>query len=50
MAKIANKDEVLKHMSESHSQHYKIAGLLLAAHGGALTTCITIFKDSVLRH
>jgi hypothetical protein len=45
MAKIANKDEVLKHMSESHARHYKIAGLLLAANGGALGTCVTIFKD-----
>jgi hypothetical protein len=45
MAKIANKDEVLKHMNESHAQHYKIAGLLLAANGGALGTCVTIFKD-----
>lgn len=51
MPKIANKDQILKHMSESHAQHYKIAGLLLAAHGGALGTCVTIFRDpaSVLK-
>jgi hypothetical protein len=36
MAKIANKDEVLKHMGEMHAQHYKIAGLLLGAHAAGL--------------
>lgn len=45
MAKIANKDEVLKHMGEMHAQHYKIAGWLLGAHTAGLTTCVTIFKD-----
>lgn len=45
MATIANKNAVLKHMSESHAQHYNIAGLLLAAHGGALSMCVTVYKD-----
>jgi hypothetical protein len=45
MAKITNKDEVLKHMGDFHAQHYKIAKLLIGAHAVGVTTCVTIFKD-----
>jgi len=38
MAKITNKDEVLKHMGESHGHHFTAAKLLLAAHAGGLGT------------
>jgi hypothetical protein len=46
MPKITNKEEVKKTMEGHHSQHFKLAGLLLAAHGGSLGTCVTIFKDA----
>ncbi|MFZ1921910.1 MAG: hypothetical protein WAU57_09795 [Xanthobacteraceae bacterium] len=46
MAKLANKAELKKTMEASHAQHFKLAGLLLAAHGGSLGTCVTIFKDT----
>lgn len=45
MGKIKNKDQVRKHMTEAHAQHYNAAGLLLAAHGAALGMCVTIYKD-----
>jgi hypothetical protein len=46
MAKLANKEELLKFMGDAHAQHLKVAGFLLAAHGGSLATCATILKDS----
>ena len=33
-------------MGDHHAEHFKVAGLLLAAHGGALGTCVTILKDA----
>jgi hypothetical protein len=44
--RILNKKPLLKHMGESHAQLYKISGLLLAAHGGALGACVTVLKDA----
>jgi len=46
MAKITNKDEVLKHMGESHGHHFTAAKLLLAAHAGGLGTCVTVLKEA----
>ncbi len=46
MARISNKRELLKYYADAHDQHFKVAGLLLAAHGGSLGTCITILKDT----
>jgi hypothetical protein len=46
MANLANKKELLEFMDDAHAQHFKIAGLLLAAHGGSLTTCVTILRNS----
>jgi hypothetical protein len=46
MARITNKDEVLKHMGESHGQHFTAAKLLLAAHGAGLGTCVTVLKEA----
>jgi len=45
MAKLANKDELLEHMETNHDQHFKVGVLLLAAHGGALVTSLSVFKD-----
>jgi hypothetical protein len=46
MPKITNKDQVLKHMGESHAHHFTAAKLLLAAHGAGLGTCVTFLREA----
>jgi hypothetical protein len=47
MPRIANKQELLNHMGEEHAEHFKVAGWLLAAHGGGLGTSLTVLRDYV---
>jgi hypothetical protein len=49
MPKLANKKELLEYMDKEHAQHFKIAKMLLAAHGGALGTSLTILKEQIAR-
>jgi hypothetical protein len=43
MARITNKDEVLKHTSDFHAQHYKIAELLIGAYAVGVTPTSKFF-------
>jgi hypothetical protein len=35
-----------KYYADAHAQHFKVAGLLVAAHGSGLGASITILKDA----
>lgn len=46
MAKLVNKDEMLKFMGDSHAQLFTVAKMLIGAHGAALAACVTVLKDA----